>query len=60
MKEYKKPELADDNSSKFVTASVAALAGVLFGAWATQKVLGNDITGSLKFTPCIESVLAYE
>lgn len=59
MKEYRKPELTDDNREEFVTASLAALAGVLFGAWAATKVMSSDFTGS-RTLPGMESVLAYE
>ena len=57
MKSYTKPELTDASGERIVTVLAAKAVGMLIGALAAKKVLGDDVKESMLG---IESVLAYE
>ena len=56
MKKYTKPELIDTNNSRIVTVLAAKAVGMLIGAYAAKKLLGDDDTKSIQ---ALESVIAF-
>lgn len=57
MKSYARPEVTNASTERIVTVLAAKAVGMLIGALAAKKVLGDDVSETMHG---MESVLVYE